>query len=169
MLYSHGKSKTAEKSASTKFDWPNLTFYACAENEEFTDLSAVTLVSHYEMLCHEKAIEQVEYKGDDDEWYTNIHKQASKIMDSGKITVREMVTIDKDYNVVVILDEFEISDEAMDRALVMLEQSNMPGVTFFGEPVTYTSEQVAQHTEEYYKLKYRQNDDTRPENTFIWR
>ena len=167
MLYQQGK--TAEKASSTKLDWPNLTFYAYAADEEFTDLSVVTLISHYETLCHEKAIDEVEYKGNDDEWYANIHTHACEIMDSGEITVRELVIIDKDYNVVVILDEFEVSDEAMDRALGMLEESKMPGITFFGEPVTYTSEQVARHTEEYYNLKYRHNDDTKAQTTYIWR
>lgn len=147
-LYNRGD--IAERAMSSTIDWPNLTFLAHAQGESFQNFSVVTLIAHYQMRAHEEAMEQVKFNGDEDAWTKDLHQRAVEIIESGKLQVQEMVQVDDNYNVLVVLDDFQVSDTSMDRALKMLENSDIPGTTFFGNRITYTAEQVASHTEFFY-------------------
>jgi hypothetical protein len=107
------------------------------------------LLSEYDTICHERAIAKTPYPGDDEQWYKEIHQAAIKIMDSGTVTVSEMVRIDERYNALVILDNFEINEDSVRRAMEVLGEIDdmefLPLSKTFGNPVSYTSEQVCFH------------------------
>ena len=144
LLYKKGLLE--ERASKSKIDWPNLTFYAHAAGEPLQNFTVVTAIAHYQYLAYEKAGELVQYKEDDVQWWNDIQQKADEIMDSGELYVQEMVQVSEDYNVLVVLDEVEVSDASMDRALELLEQSETPGTTFFGDRITFTSQNCVDHT-----------------------
>ena len=150
MIYQRGT--IAKKATNSYIDWPNATFYAYAAGESFENFSVVTLIAHYQMLAHEQAMNEVEYTGNDQTWAAAIEERANEIMDSGRLLVREMVQVSDDYNVLVVLNEEIVSDASMDRALGMLQESTLPGTTYFGDLVTYTAAECAEHTERHMEV-----------------
>lgn len=138
------KGEIIEKVSKTKLDWPNLTFYSGAVGEKFEEVRIVTLISHYEMICYEKAIDKIPFT-DNEQWLNKVYKKAMEIMDSEKVTVQEMVKIEEDFTTLVVLDDYVINDQSVDRALSLIEQANIPGTTYFGKPVSFTLEQVTEH------------------------
>ena len=141
LLYKKGTIQKKVASTNTGLDWAELTFEAALQGEDFQTLSIMTLTSHYEMLCQEMAIFHVSFINPED-WEERVDQRTKEIMDSGNITVREQVTVDDNYHAVVIIDEPRIIDEVVVRALQMLEQSEIPGITHFSEPVTFTAKEI---------------------------
>lgn len=157
LLYQKGTLE--EKTSKSTVDWPNITFYAHAAGEPFQNFTVITLIAHYQELAFERAASLTVTTSDDvDQWIEEVEVKAKEIMDSGELTVREMVQVSDDHNVLVVLDEFEVTDASMDRALGMLEESNVPGTTFFGQNISFTSEYCEGHRR---KLEEKQNEDHR--------
>lgn len=142
LLYSQGDILKKVANTNTGLDWPSLTFEAALLNEDFHEVTIVTLISHYETLCHEKALNEIPYHEDHQKWYKQINQRAKEIMNSGWVKVRESVRIDNNYKGVVIVNDDYIGDNSVTRALQMIEQSTIPGVTYFSKPVTFTTKEV---------------------------
>lgn len=123
-------------------NWPELTFYAEATGEQFEQLTVTTLKSYYESVCQEQAIEHVKHRGDGLEWQENVARYVTQLMNAGTIKVREFVRVDSNLNTLVVVDADTITDNEIDIALLWLEQAAIPGETFFGEPKTFTSQQI---------------------------
>lgn len=141
----YNKEQLRQRVRKTAIDWPDLVFTAGANDEPFQELTVITLRSLYDTKCHERAIAQVPFN--EHTWEEDIHKRANEIMDEGSIRVREMVAVDKGYKTLVVIDDKEVNDNTINKALSMLEQSKIPGVTYFGHFVAFTSVQM----EEYYQ------------------
>lgn len=123
-------------------NWPELVFYAEAAGEGFQELTITTLKSHYNSTCQEAAVASVAYMGDDDLWQERIQLRAEWEMDNGNYLVQEHVRVDKDLNAYVVIDADIITDTEVDIALTWLEQTNIPGERNFGDPKSFTSQQI---------------------------
>lgn len=139
------------KNTTPTLDWPTITFDAIANGEESQEVNIMTLTSYYEMLCYEKAADAIRHKCilNEHDWYETVQSESATIMNTGNITVREMVLINNNASGLIIIDVDKITDEAVDTALSLLEQSEIPGTTYFGEPTTFTAEQISLRKESY--------------------
>lgn len=123
-------------------NWPELVFYAEGAREGFQEVSITTLKSHYNSICQEVAVGSVEYTGDDEAWFEAVRKRAEWEMDNSSWFVREHVAVDEQKNVNIVIDVDLIDDVVVELALSMLEEADIPGRTDFGEPKTFTSQQI---------------------------
>lgn len=101
------------------FRWPELVFLAEAEREPFADVRVITLYSHCEDLAYNKMLDQLEgtisnIDFDKPQYRTQL-RQLIPTFD-----VREFIDILPN-EVVVAVDSDIVDDEAVDRALEMLE------------------------------------------------
>lgn len=142
LLYKKGTIQKKVANTNTGLDWPSLTFEAALCGEEFSEVKIITLVSFYEDLCQSKALHQVPYSPIEETWNERIIQRASEIMDEGIISVSERVQVNEDYHGVVIIDEPSIIDDTVTRALQMIEQSKIPGITYFSKSKTFTAEEI---------------------------
>lgn len=137
--YLYHRDKLLTKYKRPILDWPTLTFAAGAYDEPFHQMVVITLRSYYDTQCHELALEQVPYTED---WEERVHSLALKIIDSGDVKVREMVVVDDKYETLVVVDDLEITDLSINKALSMLERSKIPGVTYFSDQLSFTLKQM---------------------------
>lgn len=138
LLYKRGTVQKKVANTNTGLDWPALTFEAALQGEDFQEVRIVTLLSRYEELCKNLAILQVTCSPIESVWDRRIHQRMIEIMDEGTVKVNELVTVNSSYEGVVIINEPRIVDDTVTRALQMLEQSKIPGVTNFSKPQTFT-------------------------------
>lgn len=137
--YLYHRDNLLTKHKRPLLDWPTLTFAAGADDEPFQEMVVITLRSYYDTQCHEFALEQVPYTKD---WEKNVHSWALKIIDNGTLKVREMVVVDENYEALVVVDDLEITDLSINKALSMLERSKIPGITYFSDRVSFTLKQM---------------------------
>lgn len=135
---------------TTRLNWPALIIESALLGEEFQELTISTLISYYETICHEKALDQTIYCGNEEKWYKDINKLAIKIMNGKVVYVSERVDIKDDFSGNIIINDSIITDQSVIRALQMLEQSKIPGVTAFGQPTTFTKEEIVRRRNEIY-------------------
>lgn len=138
---------------STGLDWPTLIIESALLGEDFQELTISTLVSYYEITCYEKAFNQTPYCGNEEKWYDDIHRLAINIMDNKVVYVSERVDIKENFSGNVIVDDSIITDQSVTRALRMLEQSKIPGVTTFGQPMTFTKQEIDRRRNEIYSRR----------------
>ena len=90
------------------------------KNQNKINLQIITLVAYYDMICKEKAIEEVKYSNNESEWAQNITRRAWNIMDSSTVHVRQNVNIQED-TIIVVLDTNEITTETVEEAILLVK------------------------------------------------
>ncbi len=128
------------------FRWPELIFLAEAEREPFTDVRVITLYSHCEELAYNKMLDAL---CDCDRHMVTIDFNKPQYRDQLKkliptFDVREFIEIFPN-EVVVAVDSDIVDDDAVDRALEMLEtvEEFTVGTNFqFGSLKQYQSRKV---------------------------
>ena len=119
-----------------KLDWPEVILEAEASNEPFTNMNIVTAKSELLLMARSQALIFLTDKG---KIYSDeaIDKLAEKLVDSGKINVREHAYI-KDDRTIVCLDVDVIDDDSIWTALdYVYEAVSNGGVWAAKEPIKY--------------------------------
>lgn len=120
LLFKEGE--LARRANPHNFRWPELVFLAEAEREPFADVRVITLYSHCEELAYNKMLNELSSKQIS---VLNIDFNKPQYRDRLRnliptFEVREFIEILSN-EVVVAVDSDVVDDDAVDRALEMLE------------------------------------------------
>ena len=115
------------------------------------NFTVMTLISYYDMVCKNHAIESLERIEDEGAWEALIHKKALEIMDTGDVSVRERVEIDNFGNILVVLNKPMVNQAVIAEAQWVFDSAEMSkeGVVEFGDSRTYTANEVTTHLDKY--------------------
>lgn len=127
------------KSDQSRFDWPDMTFFAAAEDIPFQDVEVVTLKQH----CRDRNTEEA-FSNSMEMDLLNVDKWLARYLDELEPqTFREFVQVRREPRqgprVTVGVNADIVDDDMMDYALTLLEQVEdytTPGVYEFGNSVT---------------------------------
>lgn len=141
------KNELAKRTSKYQIDWPELVFYAEAENEPFVDVEFVTLKRHCVDLCITEELLQLPINLA----FADIDRRIEdKLKSIETATVYEFVDgwyndYSKKYHVQVGINVDTIDDEAVDYGMSLLtqvEEFTSPFHVELGKPQHITSAQL---------------------------